>query len=144
MKLCQLTLPLTALLLGLCFSGTALADRGGHFSHGGHFSGGGHFVGHGHFAGHDHFVPVHGRGHARFGVFIGGPFWPWYYPPPYYYPPAVVTVPSTPPTYVEQADGYDTPGEAYWYYCSQSKAYYPYVKKCPGGWQKVPVQPSDE
>lgn len=155
MRLRQFALPLTALLLGICFSGAALAGRGGHSGHGGHFSGGGHFPGHGHFAGgghfagHGHFSPVHGRGHARFGVFIGGPFWggpfwPGYYPGPYYYPPAVVTVPVAPPTYIEQGDGGAAPGEAYWYYCAESKTYYPYVKKCPGGWQRVPVQPAEE
>jgi len=28
-----------------------------------------------------------------------------------------------------------------WYYCPESKAYYPYVKECPGGWQQVAPQP---
>src|SRR5260370_22174655 len=43
----------------------------------------------------------HGRVH--FGVVIGAPFYPWYYPPyyPYYYPP-VVAAPAAPPTYIEQ------------------------------------------
>jgi len=42
----------------------------------------------------------HGRVH--FGVVIGAPFYPWYYPPYYYYPPVVVA-PAPPPTYIEQA-----------------------------------------
>lgn len=88
----------------------------------------------------------HHRGHVRFGVFIGAPFYPWY-PPPYYYPysyypypPAVVTVPSGPPVYIEQGGGQPAP-QSYWYYCAESKTYYPYVKECPGGWQRVSPQP---
>ncbi len=30
--------------------------------------------------------------------------------------------------------------ESYWYYCADFKAYWPYVKECPGGWQKVVPQ----
>jgi hypothetical protein len=29
----------------------------------------------------------------------------------------------------------------YWYYCAAAKGYYPYVKECPSGWQKVSPQP---
>jgi len=29
---------------------------------------------------------------------------------------------------------------SYWYYCAESKTYYPYVKECPGGWQRVTPQ----
>lgn len=104
-----------------------------------------------------------GRGHhsgsrVGVGVVIGGPVWgpswnyPHYYPYypyypyyyPYYYPPAVV-VPSTPPTYIERSEpepSSTTPGV--WYYCPDSKTYYPYVKECPGGWQTVPAQPPPE
>jgi hypothetical protein len=72
-----------------------------------------------------------------FGVVIGGPFWPWG-PPDFYYPPQVVEVPIQPPTYIEQ----DTPpGAGYWYYCRDPRGYYPYVKACPGGWQRVAPQP---
>jgi len=97
----------------------------------------------------------HHGGHARFGVYIGAPgYWcpPYYYPayyPPYAYPPLVVA-PSPPPVYIEQ--GSDAPAAAqaqssaqppsnWWYYCAESKAYYPYVKECPAGWQRVPPQP---
>jgi hypothetical protein len=93
----------------------------------------------------------HGGGHVHVGVgvVVGGPLWwggPWYYPPyygypPYYYPPAVV---SGPTQYVEQG-GVESAGPAqhgYWYYCVESKTYYPYVKECPGGWQRVAPQPS--
>lgn len=90
-----------------------------------------------------------GHSNVHFGVFIGGPvFVPWYYPAPYYYYPypyyypPVVTVPSSPPTYIEQGGGQaPAQSQAYWYYCADAKAYYPYVKECPGGWQRVAPQP---
>jgi hypothetical protein len=44
--------------------------------------------------------------------------------------------------YIEQADEQAAPAQqAYWYYCPESKAYHPYVKHCPGGWQRVVPQP---
>jgi hypothetical protein len=88
--------------------------------------------------------------HVRFGVMIGGPFWGYpgyYYPPPYYppayYPPAVVAVPTAPPTYVEQAPAAQAPAASVWYYCTKPKGYYPYVQRCPGGWQQVAPTPPD-
>lgn len=99
-------------------------------------------------------------GHARFGVYIGGPgFWyhqPYYYPPYYspYYPgyayPPVVVAPPAPQVYIEQ--GSLAPAQApaqsqspspsnWWYYCADTKGYYPYVKECPAGWQRVAPQP---
>ena len=26
---------------------------------------------------------------------------------------------------------------SYWYFCVSAKRYYPYIKECPGGWEKV-------
>ncbi len=83
------------------------------------------------------------------GVVIGGPLWwgPGFYPPYYYYPPyypPVVVAPATPPTYIEQGSDAGSSGgasAAAWYYCAGSKAYYPYVKECSGGWQRVAPQP---
>lgn len=87
----------------------------------------------------------HHHGHVRFGVYFGAPAF-WYYPPPYYYPPyypPVVAVPSSPPVYVERGSVGDAqqPSDAYWYYCADSRTYYPYVRECPGGWQRVVPQP---
>ena len=89
--------------------------------------------------------------HGHVGVYVG-PYWgpgPWYYPPPYYYRPEVVVVPAPqPPVYVEQQEApvaSVAPAEqSYWYYCAKSKGYYPYVKECAGGWQKVLPQPPAE
>lgn len=99
----------------------------------------------------------HGHGgHIRFGVSIG-PYWgpgycspysPYYCPSPYYYPPVVVER-APPPVYIEQQPAPveatmappPAPQTNYWYYCRASKAYYPYVKECPSGWQKELPQP---
>lgn len=94
------------------------------------------------------------HGHVHFGVVIGGPYWgPWGYPPPpyYYYPPYYppVVVQQPAPVYIEQAPpAVVAPAPAaapapqnFWYYCAAAKGYYPYVKECPSGWQKVLPQP---
>ncbi len=76
------------------------------------------------------------------------PYGPWYYPWPWYYPrygypyPPVVSVPATPPVYIERAQT-DEPAAASWYYCTNPQGYYPYVEKCPGGWQAVAPRPAD-
>lgn len=88
---------------------------------------------------------------VRLGVHIGAPVWgPGWYPypypsyySPYYYPPQVIVVPPPQPqVYVEQAqEPAPDAGQQYWYFCKSAQAYYPYVKDCPGGWQKVLPQP---
>jgi hypothetical protein len=89
-------------------------------------------------------APASAGGRVVIGVGFGFPLWypaPWYYaPPPYYYPPQVVY--SSPPVYVERQDASADRAQDWWYYCEQSKGYYPYVKTCPTGWQRVsPVPP---
>ena len=88
------------------------------------------------------------------GFGFGVPFaaYPYYYPPyyaPYYAPayyPAPVVVQQQSPVYVEQnpqpapSAQPSAPG-GYWYYCGSSRAYYPHVKECPSGWQRVAPQP---
>ncbi|MFO1200408.1 MAG: hypothetical protein U1E86_25925 [Burkholderiaceae bacterium] len=110
----------------------------------------------------------HFRPHVYGPAFYGSLYAPWilpwgYYPPSYgyAYPPAVVTVPSSPPVYIEQgaapaqswgtapapadpapaAQAYGTSPGAWWFWCPQSQAYYPYVKECAGPWQRVAPQP---
>jgi len=118
------------LILGIALSGTAMAQRHGGAYYGGHHGG------------------YHGGSHWNYGFYFGLPLYgPTYYPapyyyPPYYYPPAVV--PSSPPVYIEQGSTQAAPGSSqqnWWYYCADSKTYYPYVKQCPGGWQRVEPQP---
>jgi len=95
---------------------------------------------------------------VRVGLYVGVPLvgfgYRAYYPPPYYYPPyyyypsyypAPVVVQQQPTVYVEQnpqpTPAAQPPADAYWYYCADSGAYYPYVKECPAGWQRVVPQP---
>lgn len=152
MKSARMALALIVFVLATMSSGLALArGQGGHSggSHSGSaHSGGSHSRG-------SHFSGRHaGRSHVGVGVFIGGPAF-WYYPYPYayyppayyepgYYDPAAAAVPYSPPTYIEQGDAQAAPAqpEASWYYCAETNSYYPYVKQCPGGWQRVAPQPA--
>jgi len=66
-----------------------------------------------------------------YSVPILGPF-----PPP--------APPAAPTTYIEQGSPETAPApqpQGYWYYCAESKTYYPYVKECAGSWQRVTPQP---
>jgi hypothetical protein len=98
------------------------------------------------------------HGHVGVGLYFGVPFPGYYYPPAYYpypyypypyYPPAVVApAPAQPPVYIEQGSAQPTPQQApatpdnyYWYHCDKPEGYYPYIKECPGGWQKVVPTP---
>lgn len=126
---------LAALLLALFAADAALA-RGGHGgrSHGGHFHHRPQFKHHGHLFHHK----PHFRRHGGLGVFIGAPIVlgsGWYYN----YPPVFTPYPA--PTYIERPDEAAVPPEHWWYYCAESQRYYPYVKECPGGWQRVAPQP---
>jgi hypothetical protein len=86
---------------------------------------------------------------ARVGVYIGAPIitssW-WMYPDPYYaygpYFPPVVQGQEQSVVYVEQQAPSDVAPSAplaqqYWYYCEDSKTYYPYVQDCATPWQTV-------
>jgi hypothetical protein len=131
--------------------------HGGSYSRGGHY--GGYYRGGGHRGGYYRGGGRHGD--WDFDFVIGGPYWGWgaypyyypyyspyYYSYPYYYPygPAV-TQPSLPEEYVERTgpdESASTAPSDIWYYCPRSKAYYPYVKECPGGWETVPASPEPE
>lgn len=135
-RLIRPVLATVLLILGIALSGAAMAQRHGEGRWGGH--------GEGHWRGHE-------GGRLHLGFYFGSPFYgPRYYPAPYYYPPAyyppVVVVPASPPVYIEQSNAQPAPGPAtsqqnWWYYCTDSRTYYPYVKDCPGGWQRVAPQP---
>jgi hypothetical protein len=94
-------------------------------------SGGGHGGGHNASVGRSVSGPVHHYGgRAASGVFVGAALAAplimasprYYYPPPRYSPAP--------------------PQPAYWYFCPEYNAYYPYVQYCPSGWQPVPARPS--
>jgi hypothetical protein len=97
----------------------------------------------------------HGYGGGpHVGFYVGVPLYapyPYYYPPPYYgYPPVVYAPPAAPSVYVERGDVQapppsaqpSAPASSYWYYCADSKAYYPHVRECASPWQRVAPQPS--
>jgi len=62
-----------------------------------------------------------------------------YVPPVYGYVPPVYGAPG-PPVYVERDPPAAPAAPVWWYWCAEANAYYPYVKECPGGWQRVPPQ----
>jgi len=68
-----------------------------------------------------------------FGFGVDPFFWdPFWFPSPY---PAYT---YAPPLVIEPQ-----PKEsAFWYYCVDTKAYYPYTQQCPGGWLKVAPTPA--
>ena len=94
--------------------------------------GGGHSSGGFHHGGNRSFH--HG---ARARVFVSSPF--FFFPSPYYYYPAPAYAPPPPVQYIQQEPAVES---QYWYYCEGSRAYYPYVNECPGGWRLV--QPAGE
>jgi hypothetical protein len=60
-------------------------------------------------------------------------------------PVAMIIAPPGKPAYIQQqhvSRSAPAPKTNYWYYCRNPEGYYPYVRKCPGGWLKVPPQPS--
>lgn len=105
-------------------------------------------------------VLAHGS-HFNFGFNLGYPgfyggyggyggygfYDPFLYPPVYGFPPVIalppVVVPSAPPVYIQQqqAPPVIQQTEHYWYYCRNPEGYYPYVKQCPDGWQRVDPRP---
>ena len=151
MKTLTITLMLAAtLIVGLAASGVAVAGGGVYYGgyHGGARVGVGVYVGPGWWGPRPYYWGP-GPYYYPYGVYGA----PYYYPPaPYYYPPAVVA-PSQPPAYVERDPQPSAPPapstqpapsaqpQQSWFYCPSTKAYYPYVRECPEGWQRVAPQP---
>ena len=88
---------------------------------------------------HSHVSVGFSYGYPYWGPGWWGPWGPWYWPGPYYYPPTTVVVPAQPVQYIEK--GSAPAAESWWYYCDDAKGYYPYVKECPSGWQRVSPTP---
>jgi hypothetical protein len=89
----------------------------------------------------------HGGFSFRGSIWVGPGWWgPWGYPYSYpyypYYAESPVVIEKQAPVYVQpnrQQEESD-----YWYFCTKPQGYYPYIKRCPGGWLKVvPSAPSD-
>ena len=141
--------------------GSYSGGHGGGRSHGGghsgHGSSGWHGGGHGWHGGGYWYGgwdwPYFGLGVAA-GAILSYPYYPYY---PYYsypyYDPYLYAPTYSPVIYRERGAaytdeyGYSEPArtrsssESTWYYCRQSNAYYPYVKRCAGEWEKVPAIP---
>jgi hypothetical protein len=140
-------------------SGYHGGSYGATWYHGGYYHGGYHGWYHGGYY-HGGYYGCCGSVSVGFyfgpGFIYGYPFYPYYYAPYYanvYYP--YVSGDSSEPTqYIEQgqaqaggAEGYDQGGDTsqvpVWYYCGKPQGYYPYVRTCASGWQKVPARPPD-
>jgi len=146
------TICAVTLLMAISGGSAVAAGRGGGgHAGGGHGGGGGGGAwrggaGHGNWHGHSH-------GYWRGGVFIGlgaYGYWPyWGYPYGYAYP-SYYSYPTdpyyVPPVYMEQDPMLprnampNNPG-AFWYFCPDSRQYYPSVQSCPSDWQRVPSTP---
>jgi len=89
------------------------------------------------------------RSRIVFGFNVGTPWgypyaYPYAYPyyAPYYSAPYVIQ--QQPSVYVEQPQAQPAqPPAGYWYYCAETRAYYPYVKECAAGWERVAPQPQN-
>jgi hypothetical protein len=142
MKVLKIILAVAAVLVGL---GSAIpASAHGYYGHRGYYGYRGYWHG------------------PAIGFYYGGPYWwgsgyyygapygPYGYWPPYgpaYGPPVVVTPPA-PPVYIERdqetapaPSAAPTPGTQWWYLCTSPRGAYPYVRECPGGWERVPAVP---
>jgi hypothetical protein len=158
------TASIAMLLASISFVSPAVADghRDGGWQRGGH-GGDRHGDWHGgegrHGGGHGGNVWGWGLLGLGLGLAIAAPYTPpryyqsTYYQPAYYPQPQVVV---QSPTYVEQrAPEYMPPppapvyrqqapvsdGGDWWYRCRQPDGYYPYVRTCPSGWQRVAPTP---
>jgi len=43
--------------------------------------------------------------------------------------------------YIEQQSAPQASADNWWYYCPNPQGYYPYVRDCSDGWQRVAPQP---
>lgn len=138
MKLIKLALTGLIVLTTGSLSVSALAYQG-HGHYGGGYHGGGR-VGV-YFGG-----PVVGFGVPYYGYGYGYPGYGYGYGAYNYYGPGttVVTTPVAPPVYIEQNNAAPSgpASDGYWYYCHNPDGYYPYVRQCAEGWQKVPPEPA--
>jgi hypothetical protein len=156
MKALKLALAALAVLAGLMTAVPAFAHGGVYYGGRGYwygpsvrfYYGGGPYWGWG--------APYYyGPGYG-YGVGYG------YWPPAYVYgPPAVVTS-TAGVVYIERSPGTVStqqaapeaapppppaaapaapPGAQWWYLCSNPRGAYPYVRECPGGWERVPAVP---
>jgi hypothetical protein len=131
MKTIKLVLALVVALAGATLAESALA--GGYYYHGGY---------HGYYGPRVTVGLGFGFGYPYAGYGYGYP----YYAPYAYYPPSYAPAYAPQPSaYVEQPAPQAQPQQAAgsWYYCNDSRAYYPYVRECASAWQRVAPQPQN-
>ena len=133
--------PVLAAIFSLAFStGAAAGDRfqSYHGWYGGH-------PGHG----YGHYRHGHDRGHrSSFSLVLGAPL----YRPPYYrstygwYTRPQVIVQQAPVTYVQREvpAAPSTTQSNFWYFCPDTRSYYPYTQTCPSTWLQVVPQTSPQ
>jgi len=98
-------------------------------------------------------------GYYGSGYYAPGSF--GYMPPAYVYGPPGVVTSTGGVAYIEREDGTVStqpaapeaaaalpattppPGGQWWYLCDSPRGAYPYVRECPGGWERVPAVPPD-
>jgi hypothetical protein len=149
------------------YHGSGSMNHGGGYYRGGGY----HGYHTGYYGGHHHGGVYFSFGVPWPGYWWGGYYPGYYYgPPPYYgYSPYYGSSPyydyaapamSAPPQYIERSDVEGTappaqqqpqqqqqpqssqePQQTWWYWCPSSEKYWPYVKECTGGFQRVPAQP---
>ena len=122
--------PVLIFAFALAFTVEAQAgDRYGYRGwHGGHY-------GHGH---------GHGYGHgyrSGFNIVLSAPLYlPSYNYSPYrWYARPPVIVQQAPVTYV-QRESAEAASSDYWYFCPDTRTYYPYTQSCPSEWLQVVPQ----
>lgn len=95
-----------------------------------------------HSGGHSYARPSRGGARIVVGVPFAYPVWrPAHYAAPvYYHPPPAGYAPAYAPAPVEYIEQPQAP-QGDWFYCAPSRAYYPEVQDCPGGWQRVAPRP---
>jgi len=73
-------------------------------------------------------------------------YWPYFSYGSYYYATDIAIPSSRPLVYIEQSSVPHIqalePGE--WQYCTNPEGYYPHLKECPVGWQKLDAQPEGQ
>lgn len=57
--------------------------------------------------------------------------------------PAAARPPAPPPAHEAATAAPPPAGTQWWYLCSSPRGAYPYVRECPGGWERVPAVPPD-
>lgn len=95
-------------------------------------------------------------GHSPFPYYRAPYYGPPYYGPSFYAPAPVYYPPVQQPAQIIYTERrVDAPvssqpspmntaqkvQDSWWYYCTSSKAYYPYISKCSEGWLRVAPQP---